>query len=100
VGPAKAHAVGLPGDGVGKGLRAMGYDVFPSIPIGGGLDPKSTLPDVNLSESKVLQTASSPQYHLVQEGQSLSGLAKEFYGDYSKYPLIQKANNITDPNII
>ena len=38
--------------------------------------------------------------YTVQRGDSLSRIAREIYGDATKYPLIQQANNLTDPGRI
>ena len=42
------------------------------------------------------------QYYVVQRGDSLSKIAKEFYGDMSLYPKIFEANRniLDDPNKI
>lgn len=41
-------------------------------------------------------------FYVVQSGDSLSKIAKEFYGDMMKYPLIFEANKpmLTDPDLI
>jgi len=38
--------------------------------------------------------------YTVQRGDSLSRIARKFYGDPRKYPLLQGANNLTDPGQI
>ncbi len=38
--------------------------------------------------------------HVVQRGDSLSRIARQVYGDANQYPLIQKANNLSDPGRI
>ena len=42
------------------------------------------------------------QYHMVQKGDSLSKISKEFYGDPMKYPAIFEANKpmLKDPDLI
>ncbi len=40
------------------------------------------------------------QTYTVQRGDTLSKIALDFYGDAHKYPVIQKANNLADPNRI
>ncbi len=42
------------------------------------------------------------QYHMVQKGDTLGKIAKEFYGDAMKYPVIFEANKpmLKDPNLI
>ncbi|RME76178.1 MAG: LysM peptidoglycan-binding domain-containing protein [Chloroflexi bacterium] len=41
-----------------------------------------------------------PTTYTVQRGDTLGRIAKKFYGDPHKYPLIQQANKITDPGRI
>lgn len=45
-------------------------------------------------------SSSQPKTYTVQRGDSLARIAKQVYGDPYKYPLIQQANNITDPSRI
>ena len=42
------------------------------------------------------------QYHTVESGDTLSAIAKEYYGDAGKYPVIFEANKpmLSDPNKI
>lgn len=42
------------------------------------------------------------EFYTVQTGDSLSKIAKDYYGDANKYPIIFKANKdiIKDPNLI
>lgn len=44
----------------------------------------------------------STQWYVVKKGDTLSKIAKEFYGDASLYPKIFEANRdiLTDPNLI
>lgn len=51
---------------------------------------------------EVEKPAQASQYHRVVSGDSLSKIAKQFYGDAMKYPLIFEANQpmLTDPNKI
>ena len=42
-------------------------------------------------------TEARPTTYTVQPGDTLSKIARQMYGDARKYPLIQKANDITDP---
>ena len=42
----------------------------------------------------------APTTYTVQRGDTLGRIARTAYGDASKYPLIQRANNITDPSRI
>jgi hypothetical protein len=45
-------------------------------------------------------TGTAPTTYTVQAGDTLSKIARTVYGDGRKYPIIQKANNITDPSRI
>jgi LysM repeat protein len=45
-------------------------------------------------------TSTTSTTYTVQAGDTLSKIARTVYGDASKYPIIQKANNITDPGRI
>ena len=38
--------------------------------------------------------------YVVKRGDSLARIAREVYGDANQYPLIQKANNLSDPGRI
>ncbi len=42
-------------------------------------------------------TGDAPTTYTVQPGDTLSKIARQVYGDARKYPLIQQANNITEP---
>jgi LysM repeat protein len=42
----------------------------------------------------------APATYTVQPGDSLSKIARQVYGDPTKYPLIQKANNLVNPSLI
>jgi LysM repeat protein len=44
--------------------------------------------------------AGAPTTYTVQRGDSLSRIAQRVYGDSRKYPLIQQANNLSDPGRI
>ena len=41
-----------------------------------------------------------PTTYIVKRGDSLSRIARQIYGDARKYPLIQQANNLSDPGRI
>lgn len=41
-----------------------------------------------------------PRTYIVQRGDSLARIARELYGDPAKYPIIQQANNLSDPGRI
>jgi LysM repeat protein len=45
-------------------------------------------------------SAGVPTSYTVQRGDTLGRIAARFYGDASKYPIIQRANNISSPNRI
>ena len=51
------------------------------------------------ADIKVAQTDIYGEYKVVG-GDSLSKIAKKFYGDANKYPMIAQANGIKDPNKI
>jgi len=65
-----------------------------------GLAPESAGPaEGGVAE---LNEAEESQFYVIQSGDSLSKIAKEFYGSGSKYPLIFEANRevIKDPDKI
>jgi hypothetical protein len=45
-------------------------------------------------------TTGSPTTYTIQSGDTLGKIAKRLYGDARKYPVIQRANNISDPGRI
>ncbi len=45
-------------------------------------------------------TAGAPTSYTVQKGDTLGRIAQKVYGDARKYPLIQEANNLSDPSRI
>jgi LysM repeat protein len=45
-------------------------------------------------------TAGAPTSYTVQRGDTLSKIALKMYGDARKYPLLQQANNLSDPGRI
>jgi nucleoid-associated protein YgaU len=51
---------------------------------------------------ETLTAAEQANFYTVEKGDSLSKIAKEFYGDYKKYPLIFEANHpmLSDPDKI
>ncbi len=51
---------------------------------------------------EVVAPAPEAQFYTVQKGDSLSKIAKQFYGDAMKYPIIFEANQpmLKDPNLI
>lgn len=48
------------------------------------------------------ETAEAVEFYVIEKGDTLSGIAKRFYGDANKYPLIFEANRevIQDPDLI
>ena len=71
-------------------------------------DPKSNIPDFSdvksgsSSSAPSASTATEERTYTVQRGDSLSKIAKEFYGDASKWRRIYEANRdiIRDPDLI
>ncbi len=51
---------------------------------------------------EVVEPSPEAQFYTVQKGDSLSKIAKQFYGDAMKYPVIFEANKpmLKDPNLI
>ena len=47
-----------------------------------------------------IEVNATSQKYTVQSGDSLSKIAKHFYGDAQKYMVIAKANNIENPDLI
>lgn len=58
--------------------------------------------DDQMTVAAVEETAPEPQFYTVKSGDSLSKIAKEFYGNAMEYPKIFTANKpmLTDPNKI
>ena len=54
------------------------------------------------NQLNVAEPAEEAKYHEVVSGDSLSKIAKEYYGDMMKYPLIFEANKpmLSDPDKI
>ena len=57
---------------------------------------------VNYDALEVTNPEPEAQYHTVQRGDTLSGIAKKYYGKAMKYPVIFEANKpmLTDPDKI
>ncbi len=53
-------------------------------------------------QMEVVDPAAEAKFYAVKKGDSLSKIAKEFYGDAMKYPVIFEANKpmLKDPNLI
>ncbi len=62
--------------------------------------------NIALTESTVRETSKSgepkntPKSYTVVKGDCLWNIAKRYYGDGAKYPVLVKANNISNPNFI
>lgn len=58
--------------------------------------------NMTVAEVEVIEEAAMAQFHTVVSGDSLSKIAKEFYGDAMKYPVIFEANKpmLTHPDKI
>ncbi len=55
-----------------------------------------------VEEEVEVEEVPQAQYHMVQKGDTLGKIAKKFYGDAMKYPVIFEANKpmLKDPNLI
>lgn len=58
--------------------------------------------NMTVAEVEVVEEAAMAQFHTVERGDSLSKIAKEYYGDAMKYPVIFEANKpmLTHPDKI
>ena len=58
--------------------------------------------DVNADNLTAPEPQEETEFYTVKRGDSLSKIAKSYYGDYMKYPLIFEANRelIKDPDLI
>ena len=58
--------------------------------------------NMTVAEVEVIEEAAMAQFHTVERGDSLSKIAKEYYGDAMKYPVIFEANKpmLTHPDKI
>lgn len=58
--------------------------------------------DVNADNLTAPEPEEETEFYTVKSGDSLSKIAKAYYGDYMKYPLIFEANRevIKDPDLI
>lgn len=57
--------------------------------------------DANFADLKHdIEVRAGSQMYIVQAGDSLSKIAKHFYGDAQKYERIAKANDIENPDLI
>ncbi|MFN8356683.1 MAG: peptidoglycan-binding protein LysM [Spirosomataceae bacterium] len=54
------------------------------------------------NQMTVAEPKEEAKYHTVEKGDTLSKIAKEYYGDMMKYPVIFEANKpmLTDPDLI
>jgi nucleoid-associated protein YgaU len=62
--------------------------------------PDSAPPPLGTTPSQPTTAPATPTTYTVQPGDSLSKIARQIYNDASKYPLIQKANNLVNPSLI
>ena len=61
----------------------------------------NSLPDPDfIRTGQILLIPGLTQKYKVVEGDTLSGLAEQFYCDSSMYPLIAAANHLADPDFI
>lgn len=58
--------------------------------------------EVNISGLKVPEPKEKVDYYIIQKGDTLSKIAKQYYGDANKYPRIFEANRevIKNPDLI
>jgi nucleoid-associated protein YgaU len=94
------NAQGLPGDKLDVGFDAPSA----TVTVAGALDDQGTKEKVLLCCGNVagvekvndMITVSTPapqaKYHMVVSGDNLSKIAKTYYGDANKYPVIFEAN--------
>jgi LysM repeat protein len=61
--------------------------------------PPPPPPPTPVAPAPVVPAPTPVTTYKVQSGDTLGRIAQKFYGDASKYPLIQKANNLTGGNI-
>ena len=66
------------------------------------IDPSLPVPAAAASAAAAAPAAKEPRVYEVVAGDSLSKIAKRFYGDASKYPKIFEANRdqLKDPDVI
>ena len=90
--------------------KSYGFDVLVSIKLKQYKEFKVKTYTVNSSgkasvkDSRETKNSPAPKktptVHPVVSGDTLWKLAKKYYGNGSKYPVIAKANNISNPNLI
>jgi nucleoid-associated protein YgaU len=89
--------------------KSYGFDVLASIKLKQYKEFKVKTYTTNAGKASVQkqrETKNSPTpkktptVHPVVSGDTLWKLAKKYYGDGSKYPVIAKANNVANPNLI
>lgn len=58
--------------------------------------------EVKIAGMSVPQATQQAEYYIIQKGDTLSKIAKQYYGDANAYPKIFEANRevIKDPNLI
>ncbi len=62
--------------------------------------PDSAQPPLGTTPSSPIPAPTTPITYTVRPGDSLSKIARQMYNDATKYPLIQKANNLVNPSQI
>ena len=104
------NAQGLPGSALDVGFDAASA----TVTVSGQVDDQATKEKILLCCGNVagveavhdLMTVATPapeaQFHVVVSGDNLSKIAKKFYGDANKYPVIFEANKpmLKDPDHI
>jgi nucleoid-associated protein YgaU len=58
--------------------------------------------NITIASASADQVGGQGQFHVVEKGDTLSGIAKQFYGNAMKYPVIFEANKpmLSDPDRI
>ena len=75
--------------------------VHPGIQVAGWvLHRLPALPPALLSTTADPAPATPPQVYVVQAGDTLGQIAQHFYGDAGRWPEIQQANHLANPNLI
>lgn len=114
---AKRRAKGLAKEveELGLGVEELSIDVDgDTVTVRGSVDTQEDKEKVVLAigntagvarvDDQLVVDADEPeaQFHTVESGDSLSAIAKKYYGDATKYPAIFEANKpmLTDPNKI
>lgn len=92
-----------------KGRVKTIFDKIRLVATAGNIDGISAVNDDGLSvgeavdvDTEVPEPEPEKTYYTVVKGDSLSKIAKQFYNDYMKYPIIFEANRpmLSDPDLI